>query len=96
MYKVIVDHPELGPESDLLIQGLGTFKNHTETEVTNMQIRLFQNANSVVDSESDNDGHITLKPQRGPHPVDLEIHGVRFEKVDKADDTHESTGEEDN
>jgi hypothetical protein len=95
-YKVTIDHPSAG-ESDILIQGLGTFPNHSETVVSNFQVRMFQHANSRVDSTTDSDGKVTYEPSIGEHPVDLDIYGVRFEKVDDSQlpqaDT-ESTGAE--
>jgi hypothetical protein len=92
-YKVIVDHPNLGEESSLFIHGLGTFKNHTTTEVDLEQVRRFRAAHSVVDLEYDEEGHATHKPMRGPSPADLDVYGVTFEKIE---DTEPSTGEGDN
>jgi hypothetical protein len=83
-YKVIVDHPELGEQS-ILIHGLGTFANNTTTEVSDEDVDRFRAANAVVNHTQDPEtGQLDFKPELGPHPVDLEIHGVKIEKIEEA------------
>jgi len=77
--KVTVDHPNIGEGSSLIIQGLGTFKNGTDTIVSDEQVARYQAAHSVVDTEVDEDtGNLILKPRLGPHPADQEIYGVKI------------------
>lgn len=92
-YKVIVDHPELG-DADLFIHGLGTFHNNTTTEIDLDQVRAFRAAHSTVDVSYDEEGRATHKPMRGPSPADIEVYGVKFEKIEPDKDS-ESTGEGD-
>lgn len=82
-YKVIIDHPSIGDESSLIIHGLGTFKNHTETEISDADVERFRAMNSTVNVSNPHPetGHRKHMPVRGRHPVDLEIFGVRFEPV---------------
>jgi hypothetical protein len=94
-YKVIVDHPNLGEESSLFIHGLGTFKNHTTTEVDLDQVRRFRAAHSTVEVVHDEKGRATHTPSRGPSPADINVYGVTFEKIDGSGDD-KSTGEGDN
>jgi hypothetical protein len=95
-YNVIVDHPNIGEEGELYIHGLGTFKNGTTTEVSDQQIDLYRAAHAVVNISNPNaEGRVKHLPALGRHPVDLNIYGVRVEKVEDApDESEKSTGEE--
>lgn len=83
-YKVIVDHPTLG-ETDLFIQGLGTFSNHTETEIPDERIDLYRASHATVDTKFDKNGNVSNTPKLGPDPVELEFYGVRVEKVSESE-----------
>lgn len=96
-YEVTVDHPSIGEGTDLVIQGLGTFKNGTTTTVSVEQVNRYRSAHSVVDiiDEPQEDGSVnrTHKPRLGPHPAEQEIFGVKIVKVDKKDESKDD-GEE--
>jgi hypothetical protein len=82
MYKVTVDHPNIG-ETDLYIHGLGTFRNGTTTEVEDEQVERFRSMNSVVNVSDPHPetGNRTPIPARGMDPTKLNIFGVKVEKV---------------
>ena len=77
--KVTVDHPNIGEGVEVYIHGLGTFKNGTDTIVSDEQVDRYRGAHSVVDTEVDEDtGNLIPKPRLGPHPADQEIFGVKI------------------
>jgi len=89
-YRVTVDHPNAG-DTDVYIHGLGTFHNGTTYDVSDEDIERFRIMNSIVNvSNPDKNGNRKHVPALAKHPVDLQIFGVRVERVD--DDS--STGEE--
>lgn len=89
-YRVTIDHPNLG-EQDLFIHGLGTFANGSTTEVSDEDMDRYRAMHSIVNiSSPDRNGNVKHMPALGRHPVDLNIYGVRVERL--GDDN--STGEE--
>ena len=77
--KVTVDHPNIGEGVEIYIHGLGTFKNGTDTIVSDEQIARYQATHSVVDTEVDEETRALIpKPRLGLHPADQEIYGVRI------------------
>jgi hypothetical protein len=94
-YRVIVDHPNLG-DQDVYIHGLGTFHNGTTTEIDDEQVERFRSINSVVNLSDAHPetGRRVHMPARGKDPTQLNIFGVKVEKVgDEGNDETNEGGE---
>lgn len=65
-YAIKVDYPEQSDAYEVYIDGVGTLKNGTTTDLTDQQVASFASYNGYVDHSYDENGRITLKPTAGP------------------------------
>jgi hypothetical protein len=62
-YSIKVDIPEQSDEYEVYIDGIGTLRNHTTTDLNDLQVATYRSYHHFVDHEYDSEGRITLKPQ---------------------------------
>jgi hypothetical protein len=79
-YTVQVDHPEAG-DQDIYIHGLGTFRNGTETEVSDEQAELYRVLNATQNQEHTEDGGLIVESVLAPPIDELDIRGVTITEV---------------
>jgi hypothetical protein len=65
-YSIKIDYPEQSDAYEVYIDGLGTLKNGTTTDLTDQQLAAFASYGSYVDHEYDENGRIRLIPTAGP------------------------------
>jgi len=77
-YKITVDQPNIGPGTEVFIDGLGTFKNGEATVVDADQANHFRNAHGRVNDEG--------KWEQGPTLAQAKLVGVTVERVSDKDE----------
>ena len=79
-YTVKVDSPTAG-DQDLYIHGLGSFRNGTETEISDEQAIRFRVLNATSNQEHTPEGGLKVTNTLGPALEDLDIPGFTFTRT---------------
>jgi hypothetical protein len=91
-YSMKIDQPNLGDEGELMIHGLGTFKNGQTYDITDEQAQVFREATArdsgevISDPEHELHGVQQLARELGPSLLDAQIYGVTVTEVGSSKD----------